>query len=287
MDRAGRQYESLITIPEDRSESIGLLKGLKISFANQVYNEPEAIGSYLSSCLQFAGIVDEVYIINHRSSDNTLEVIKSFESQYAKAGISLRWKTEPRDFSKNFTIADLFGDAVKECANEIVFRHDADFIFGSGYLKTMESAVKFLSVETVYACGYEIPVVSKSVKFEENKVVEHGSCRMHVSVPRVFKRTKTRCIQNHVGGKFEWFYPIYKECSKWVNLPHFRESVLSVDIKDQSRQEIRRTMNTFMLDVCEGKASGNWLDSENLRKEKVFSDREEGRRIDIDGERYE
>ena len=33
VDRAGRQYESLITIPEDRSESIGLLKGLKISFS--------------------------------------------------------------------------------------------------------------------------------------------------------------------------------------------------------------------------------------------------------------
>ena len=64
---------------EDMFDTIKYLKQHKISFANQVYNEPEAIRTYLRSCLQFAGIVDEVYVIDHRSSDNTLEVIKSFE----------------------------------------------------------------------------------------------------------------------------------------------------------------------------------------------------------------
>lgn len=151
IDKVAVSYSSLLEAEEDLSETIEFLKSHKISFGNQVYNEPEAIGNYLSSCLQFAGIVDEVYVIDHRSSDNTLEVIKSFEEQYEKVGINLRWKTEPRDFSKDFTIADVFGDAVKECSNEIVFRHDADFVFGSGYLKTMESAVKFLSIKSVYA----------------------------------------------------------------------------------------------------------------------------------------
>lgn len=287
VDRAGHQYKDLISTPEDLSDTKEFLKEHKISFANQVYNEPEAIGKYLRSCLQFAGIVEEVYVIDHRSSDNTLEVIKSFEEHYNEVGINLRWKTEPRDFSKEFTIADLFGDAVRESENEIVFRHDADFVFGNGYLKTMESAVRLLRLKEVYACGYEIPVVSKNLKFEGGKVIEHGPCKMHVSVPRVFKRTKTKCVQNHVGGKFEWFYPIDKECSKWVTLPHFRQSLLSINIKSEDRQELRRTMNTFMLDVHEGSASGNWLDNKDLRKEEVFSDRDEGKKIDIIGEKYE
>lgn len=289
VDRAGRQYEGLITTPEDLSSIKEFLKGHKISFANQVYNEPEAIGNYLRSCLQFAGIVDEVYVIDHRSSDSTLEVIKSFEEQYKKAGIDLRWKTEPRDFSKDFTIADVFGDAVKECSNEIVFRHDADFVFGSGYLKTMESAVKFLSIKSVYACGYEIPVVSDSVKFADGEVVDYGFCNMHVSVPRVFKRTKTKCLQNHVGGKYEWFYPTDKECSQWATLPHFRQSLLSVNVKDLARQELRETMNTFMEDLQQGKAEGSWLDNENLRREKEeWADENANmKKIDIIGERYE
>lgn len=288
VSRAGSQYSELLNLEEDLSETINYLKQHKISFANQVYNEPEAIGNYLRSCLQFAGIVDEVYIINHRSSDDTLDVVKSFKEDYQEAAISLRWKTEPRDFSKDFTIADVFGDAVKECTNEIVFRHDADFVFGIGYLKTMEAAVKFLDLKTVYACGYEIPVVSDYVKFEENEVADFGFCNMHVSVPRVFKRTKTKCLQNHVGGKYEWFHPTDKECSQWVTLPHFRQSLLSVNVKDVARQEIRETMNTFMEDLQQGNAQGSWLDNENLRREKEeWADKDSSmKKIDITKEKY-
>jgi glycosyltransferase involved in cell wall biosynthesis len=288
VSRAGSQYNELLNLEECLSETINYLKQHKISFANQVYNEPEAIGNYLRSCLQFAGIIDEVYIIDHRSSDNTLEVIKSFEDQYIEAGINLRWKTEPRDFSKDFTIADVFGDAVKECTNEIVFRHDADFVFGSGYFKTMESAVKSLSIKSVYACGYEIPVVSDSIKFNTGEVIDYGFCNMHVSVPRVFKRTKTKCLQNHVGGKYEWFHPIDKECSQWVALPHFRQSLLSVNVKDVTRQELRETMNTFMQDLQAGKVEGNWLDNKDLRREKEeWADESNNmKKIDIIGEQY-
>jgi glycosyltransferase involved in cell wall biosynthesis len=288
IDKVAISYSSLLETEEDLSETIEFLKSHKISFANQVYNEPEAIGNYLRSCLQFAGIVDEVYVIDHRSSDNTLEVIKSFKDHYKEAGIKLHWKTEPRDFSKDFTIADVFGDAVKESSNEIVFRHDADFIFGSGYLKTMKTAVKFLNIETIYACGYEIPVVSDSVKFADGEVIDYGFCNMHVSVPRVLKRTKVKCLQNHVGGKYEWFYPTDKECSQWVTLPHFRQSLLSVNIKEVTRQELRETMNTFMEDLQQGKAEGSWLDNENLRREKeVWAEKNaDMKKIDIIGERY-
>jgi glycosyltransferase involved in cell wall biosynthesis len=289
VSRAGNQYSSLLNLEEDSTETIDYLKKHKISFANQVYNEPEAIGNYLRSCLQFAGIVDEVYVIDHRSSDNTLEIIKSFQDQYRETGINLRWKTEPRDFSKDFTIADVFGDAVKECSNEIVFRHDADFIFGNGYLKTMEAAVKFLNIEKIYACGYEIPVVSDFVKFADGEIVDYGFCNMHVSVPRVFKKSKTKCLQNHVGGKYEWFYPTDKDCSQWVTLPHFRQSLLSVNVKDVARQKIRETMNTFMEDLQQGKVHGNWLDNNDLRREKEdwADENAKMKKVNITGERYE
>ena len=272
----------------DVEEKKKFLKEQKISFANQVYNEPEAIQDYLKSCLQFSDIIDEVYVINHRSSDNTLEVIESFKENYDKSGIKLRWKTEKRDFSKNYTIADLFGDAVKDCENEIVFRHDADFVFGNGYIDTMYMACKSLLNKSVYACGYEIPVVSEKVTFDNGKVVDYGYCTMHVSVPRVFKKSKTVCMQNHVNGKYEWFHPTERECSIWLTVPHYRESVLSINVKTEHRQELRETMNTFMEDLQSGKASGNWLESGDLRREKEeWAVKENNmKRIDISGEVY-
>lgn len=284
-----QRYIKVLENVDINSRYISYLKNKKISFANQVYNEPKGIKNYLNSCLQFAEILDEVYVINHRSNDKTLQIIESFEDKYNKAGIKLKWKTEKRDFSKNFTIADLFGDAVRECENEIVFRHDADFIFSEGYLKTMYQSVRTLENSSVYACGYEIPVVSQELQFNNNTVSEHGPCKMHVSVPRVFKRTKTKCLQNHVNGKYEWFHPIDKECVEWKTIPFFKNSLLSINIKDSQRMLMRETMNTFMEDLQKGKVKGNWLDNKDLRKEKESQNNEDSnlRSISIVGEKYE
>ena len=164
------RYDNVLNSSVDYSREKTLLEKIKISFANQVYNEPEAIENYLKSCLQFSGLVNEVYIINHRSSDNTLEVIESFQDAYNNAGISLRWRTEERDFSSKYTIADLFGSAVSESSHEIVFRHDADFIFGQGYIKTMSLCCQALLDKSIYSCGYEIPVVSGHLSFDKNQV---------------------------------------------------------------------------------------------------------------------
>ena len=287
-EKAIERYSSLLSIEEDYTEITEYLKQHKISFGNQVYNEPEAIGNYLGSCLQFAGIVDEVFVINHRSSDNTLDVIESFKEAYDNAGIQLRWRTEERDFSKNFTIADIFGAAVQECSNEIVFRHDADFVFGKGYLKTMVFAIKSLADERVYACGYEIPVVSENLTLKDNKIINHGFCNMHVAVPRVFKKSKTICLQNHVGGKYEWFYPVEPDCSNWAILDFNRESLLSVNIKSVERQQLRETMNTFMEDVQAGRVDGEWISNKSLRRETEEQNKQDTKlkKSVIVGERY-
>lgn len=286
VSRAGIQYGELLNLEEDLTETIEYLKKHKISFANQVFNEPESIRNYLNSCLQFGGILDEVFVINHRSSDNTLDVIKSFEKQYKEVGIKFHWKTETRDFSKDFTHGDLRTDVVFSCENEIVFNHDADFVFGTGFLKTMKECIRSLNENNIYACSYEIPVVSGDLIVNKGVIDSFHRCNMHVHVPRVVKKSKAICLQKHVSGKFEWFYPTDEECSQWVKIPHFRESILSIDIKPLERQELRRTMNTFFEDLASGVVQGQWLDNKNLRKEKVFHERKEVKKIDIKLEKY-
>lgn len=265
-----------------RKRNIELLKNKKISFGNQVYNEPEAIHNYLQSCLQFAGIVDEVFVINHRSSDNTGEVIDSFREVYAEKGIELNVYEEKRDFSKDFTIADLFGHAVSGCKNEIVFRHDADFIFGDGYIDLMAASVRMMEPEDVYAAGYEIPVVSGFMDVWDGNISDYGSCAVHVPVPRVFKRTMTQCLQSHVGGKYEWFYPTDPSCQRWGLLPTFRDGLISVNIKSEERSQLRETMNTFFEDGVDG----NWLEvQDQIRREVEEQNKEDNdlKKINIIG----
>ena len=244
-----------------------MIDGHKISFCNQVYNEPEAIRRYLNSCLYFDDVVDEVFVINHRSSDDTLSIIESFIETYENSNIKLRLKTEPRDFNRNFLIADLFGDAVAGCENEIVFRHDADFVFGAKYVDLIKLCVSYLSKPEVYACGYEIPCVSQSLEIKNDEIVSFGLCNLHEPVPRVFKKSKTVCRQDHMGGKYEYFYPTDTSCTKFVGIPNIKESIISINIRSKERHALRQTMNTFMHDLLHGKTAGDWLQVEEKRGE--------------------
>ena len=262
-----------------------MINDKKISFCNQVYNEPEAIRRYLNSCLYFDNIVDEVFIINHRSSDDTLDIIKSFVDTYDKTNIKLRFKTEPRDFSKDFMIADLFGDAVASCENEIVFRHDADFVFGPKYTDLVKVCVSHLSNPSVYACGYEIPCVSKSLEIVDGMIKSFGFCNLHVPVPRVFKKTKTVCRQDHMGGKYEFFYPTDSKCSQWVQMKYVKDSLISVNIKPEERMKQRETMNTYMKDVVDGVDHDNWMDCDELKSEIEPQNKPSFRSFNIIGQR--
>lgn len=236
----------------------------KFSFVCPAYNEEETIGRYLKSCLQFSDILSEVYIINHRSSDNTLGVIKSFQEQYRDAGIKLNFKTEKRDFSKEFTLADLRHDVMAESSEEIVFMHDADFVFGKGYLQMIKDSLKSLRNKSVYTVQYGIPVLDEDV------------CKMHVPVPRVMKKSKTQYRQDHVNGKHEWARPTDKNCQGVLTIPVRENSLVSINTKTEEAKELRRTMTTFFEDIYSGRVTGSWFDSydaDRLRKEEVFFDK--------------
>lgn len=253
----------------------------RFSFACPAFNEEETIGRYLKSCLQFSGILSEVYVINHRSSDNTLGVIESFKEAYDVAGVKLNFKTEERDFSKDYTLADLRHDVMSGCSEEIVFMHDADFVFGKGYLQMIRDSLFSLRSDSVYTVQYGIPVLAGE------------ACKIHVPVPRVMKKTKTQYRQDHVGTKHEWARPIDTGCQVVLTVPVGKDSVLSINTKTEKAKELRRTMTTFFEDIASGQVTGSWLESYNaakLRKEEVFFDKiqkEDGHQhVDVDLSMY-
>ena len=176
------------------------------------------------------------------------------------------------------------------CENEIVFNHDADFVFGLGFLKTMRDCISALANDSVYACSYEIPVVSGDLSMKNGVVDDFSWCNMHVHVPRVVKKSKAICEQKHVGGKYEWWYPKNVENAKWYQCSHYRNSILSMENKSEDRLELRRTMNTYFEDLASGKVSGKWLENKELRTEIEswsFNNKSSNKINNIHGEKYE
>lgn len=233
------------------------------SFACHAYNEEETIGRYLKSCLQFNNVLSEVTIINHRSSDSTLSVVESYRGQYDAAGIRLNVTTENRDFSKDFTFADIRHNTMAACTEEIVFMHDADFVFGSGYRELIKDSLHALKNQNVYSIQYGIPVM------------DSGVCKMHVPVPRVVKRRKTEYRQDHIGGKYEWARPTDSSCTTVLQVGTPKKSILSINTKSEEAKDLRRTMTTYFEDVFAGKVTGDWTsayESGSLRKENTFFD---------------
>lgn len=235
-----------------------------ISFCNQTYNEADGIDRYLHSCLHFEGIVDQVHVVDHRSTDGTHYILDSYKEKYDQAGIKLTTRFESRDFSKDFLIADLFGDTVSDCDNEIVFRHDADFILGPGFKHVINKSLHCLERDDTYAVGYEIPCVGGSITIKDSRVIQYGFCNIHSPVPRVFKKSKTVCKQKHFGGKYEFFYPTDSACDRWAEFPYVEHSLLSVNIKSKKRMKQRETMNMYMKDIVNGIDHSNWMDCDNL-----------------------
>jgi len=201
--------------------------------------------------------------VNHRSTDNTKDVVGSFKQSFDTANIKLSFYEESRDFSKEFTFADIRGETVQRSCGEYVFVHDADFLFSNNYKIIIQKAIKIFKQKDVYAISYEIPVMN------------NGKTCMHPAVPRIVKRSKTVYRQNHVGKKYEWAYPIHSNCSKnnFIDTP--KNSILSINTKTEEATKLRRTMTTYFEDVFSGKVSGSWLDefeNNNLTTENTFFD---------------
>ena len=228
---------------------------IKISFANQVYNQNSQFKKYIECCYNFeCDFLDEIVVINHRSTDGLEETLKNNIEKFKNKQIDLLTKRENRDFSSTFTIADLFNLAVFSCKNEIVFRHDADFIFNQNYIFTVyESILQLTLNKNCYAVGHNIPLVKDRITIDSDGVVQdHGDVINHPAVPRTLLKKYTKCEQRHPTLKqkelIEWFYPTSLERRYWKIVNHHQGSLISIDIKNRQDRIERMTMNSFFTE---------------------------------------
>lgn len=237
------------------------------SFAVPSYNEGPRLRRFLNSCSNMRKFgLDDVFIINHRSDDDTEDILTEFKPLLEERGINLNWEYEGRDFSKDFTMADLRMNTVKGCKNEIVHITDADNVIGKNFIFLVDSAIKSFEDKNIYAVGYERLTVDNFIKFnKQGQIEEHGPVLPHVSIPLWLRRDNVYCEQNHCGGRYYWFYPKEMQEPRWVTIPFGKgaSTILAINDKDEERKKLRKTMNDFFVASSEGVESGNWLEAYN------------------------
>ena len=277
-----KRYEETIKEIMDDSQNFELAyefaKDSNFSFAVCAYNEENAIERYFRSILKAKIPVKDIFVVNHRSDDNTEDVIKKFISIFSNNGIKLSYVNEKRDFSPSFTFADLRRMSVEGCRGEVMFVHDADFVFGIKYLLTIYKSLNVLMDNTMYACGYKIPVVT---------FIKGRQVNIHPATPTVLKRGGFYCRQNRVGSRYFWFYP--KGPKLWTIIEDIKSSVISIDDKGIERNKLRSTMNDYFDLANRGLVSGTWIESYEKKELEIKDQAEENEQrvfSDISGEEF-
>lgn len=238
------------------------------SFACPTYNEGKRLKRFLRSCCKIKNLHD-IYIIDHRSTDSTQDILKQFAPICKNNGIILRWHYEDRDWQKNFMMGDIRELSVKKCLTDIAFVQDADFVFGPNYQKMIDNIIHiFNSRKDIYAIGYPIPVIRGDCKFDTNGIIQKCSdCIMHMPIHRVVRRNKVKGKQTHVRGRHYWLHSTDPKCKKSNNIDTLKSSIVSVNIKPPKRLKFRKTMTDFFEAVINypdktvGWKYQDWLDA--------------------------
>ena len=111
----------------------------KVSIFIPAYNAEKTIEQCITSVLNQSLKFDQIIIVNDKSTDDTLNILKKFKdikiiNNTVNKGVS---------YSRNL--------GVKNCENEIIAGIDSDVELNKDWLKNILK--KFLDSDAVYCCG--------------------------------------------------------------------------------------------------------------------------------------
>jgi len=237
-----------------------------VSFAVPSFNEAEALERMVRSSLPFASLIDEWVIVDHRSEDNTQEVIEGLRALLREHKIGLRTVYESRDFSKDFMMADLRNLAADTCSHDVVVQVDADFVFGPAFPELLARGVMAVASGEYDSAGYAVPVIWDHLRTSKTgRIKDHGRVWVHWSKPSIFRRDLVHRVQTAGGGKWAALVRRDGEPRRYLRMTArfhpLRHSVVSVNIKPPERLELRLTMNSFQQDCVQEGIEDTWLES--------------------------
>jgi glycosyltransferase involved in cell wall biosynthesis len=245
-----------------------------VSFAVHSYNEAKALRLLLLSSLPLARNFSEWVVLDHRSDDETQQVLDDMEPVLLKAGIGLVRLFESRDLSAECTFADVRTQTVKAATRPVVALMDADFILGPAFATLLRRATKGLlkRQSTIHAYKYRIPVIWDYFATDEAGIVrDHGRVWRHSYSNRILHRDSVHYEQIGAGGRWEKLIHTPQRPEFYL-LENNGDAILSVNVKPKDRVDLRYTMTYFMEDVMQGKLRGDWLENYNANRTRRMPD---------------
>jgi hypothetical protein len=233
-----------------------------ISFAVHTYNEADALDRMIYSIMKIKNEkINEIFIVDHRSSDHTQDVIAKYKDSHPRIEINSYYEEKDFGGESKFTFADLRDFTIRNTKNDYVVLSDSDFIYGPGFDTTIEMACNvFLSNPSMYALTYEIPIIKQHVQFENSRIKSYGEdSYVHPHAARILNKNLGKYMQKYMDGLIEWFYPNDYEYL-YFKLDIGSGSVLSIDIKNNDYSKMRNKMNHFQKLIVDNNTSSNFLE---------------------------
>jgi glycosyltransferase involved in cell wall biosynthesis len=233
------------------------------SIAIHSYNEASHLERLFNSLIQIKDPnFKEVVIVDHRSEDNTEEVICNFKEKFEHRKINFISGYESREFSNDFKFANLKENTLKLSTQEFVFTFDSDFLVGPNWKRLSNMILdKFTENKNIYSIGFDIPCINDYLKINKRcKIEETGRVLIHPPIPRAIRANSFEYRHDHCDGMFEWCYPKEKN-KKFKIVPRVNSSILSCNIKDIDKKKKKVTLFTFHKMLKNNKISGTWKEN--------------------------
>jgi glycosyltransferase involved in cell wall biosynthesis len=120
-----------------------------VSFIATVFNEEKSIGKLLQSVVDQSRKVDEIIIVDGKSTDNTLSVVSNFKFNLPKNNVKIIVRKGNRSVGRN--------EAIRNSSNEIILCSDAGCVLDKNWVKRI--SLPFSNPKVDVVAGYYQGVV--------------------------------------------------------------------------------------------------------------------------------
>ena len=187
-----------------------------ISIITATYNSANTINDTIQSVLRQTNKDFEYLIIDGGSTDETIDIVKSYESEFSGR---LKWVSE-----KDKGIYDAMNKAIERCTGEwINFMNSGDSFYGNNIISSVADFIKgnndadiiYGDVNIIYDWGEKVYKPLPLYELKSRMVFSHQSCFVKTELIKTVKFS----LKYKIAGDYNFFYHQYMNNRKFEYIP--------------------------------------------------------------------